>query len=317
MTKINIKPRYDVVVIGAGMGGLTAAAMLSQAGYSVVVLDAANQAGGYLAGFHRNRFRFDTAIHWLNQCNPGGIINTVFETIGSDYPKVTCQKRIKRYTGDNHDYLLTDNPDELKRQLQADFPHEKEGIEKFFSHAKQLGKAMNTWGNNVRAPETYHTLEKVQYFFETARFVFPFIKHIRFTGEEGLKKGLDRYFKDEKLQSMFCTEPDLLSCLVPIGWAYFKDFQNPPQGGGQAFPEWLKHVIESYGNTVFFHSRVTKILLNGITAQGVELDCRGTKYEVKSRYVIAACDVETLYEKMLPANLVPQTLKNRLRDASL
>ncbi|HLP52979.1 MAG TPA: NAD(P)/FAD-dependent oxidoreductase [Chitinophagales bacterium] len=317
MTKINIKPSYDVVVIGAGMGGLTAAAMLSQAGYTVVVLDAANQAGGYLAGFHRNRFRFDTAIHWLNQCNPGGVINTVFETIGSDYPKVTCQKRIKRYTGENHDYLLTDNPDELKRQLQADFPHEKEGIEKFFSHAKQLGKAMNTWGNNVRAPETYHTLEKVQYFFETARFVFPFIKHIRFTGEEGLKKGLDRYFKDEKLQSMFCTEPDLLSCLVPIGWAYFKDFQNPPQGGGQAFPEWLKHVIEYHGNAVFFHSRVTKILLNGTTAQGVELDCRGTKYEVKSRYVIAACDVETLYEKMLPANLVPQTLKNRLRDASL
>ena len=77
MSKINCKPFYDVIVIGAGVGGLTAAAMLSKAGYSVVVLDAANQAGGYLAGFQRHRFRFDTAVHWL-------IIQLL-----------TCQKKMK------------------------------------------------------------------------------------------------------------------------------------------------------------------------------------------------------------------------------
>jgi phytoene dehydrogenase-like protein len=317
MSKINIKPYYDVVVIGAGMGGLTAAAMLSKAGYSVAVVDAANQAGGYLAGFHRNKFRFDTAIHWLNQCNTGGIINTVFETIGTDYPKAICQKRIKRFTGDHHNYLLTDNPDELKLELQQKFPHEKEGIERFFKDAKQLGHQMNTWGSNVRAMETFRFSEKPQYLFKTIRFILPFIKHIRFTGEEGLKKGLNRYFKDEKLQSIFCTEPDLLSCLVPIGWAYYKDFQNPPKGGGQAFPEWLEHVVKSYGNDTFYHSRVTKIKLEDNTAKGVEIDCRGTKYEVASRYVIAACDVETLYEKMLPPASVPQNFKERLRNASL
>ncbi len=317
MSKINIKPYYDVVVIGAGMGGLTATAMLSKAGYSVAVVDAANQAGGYLAGFHRNKFRFDTAIHWLNQCNAGGIIHTVFETIGTDYPKAISQKRIKRFIGDEHSYLLTDNPDELKIELQQKFPHEKEGIERFFKDAKQLGQQMNTWGSNVRAIETFRTLEKPQYLFKTIRFILPFIKHIRFVGEEGLKKGLNRYFKDKKLQSIFCTEPDLLSCLVPIGWAYFKDFQNPPKGGGQAFPEWLEHVVKSYDNDTFYHSRVTKIKLEGTTATGVEIDCRGTKYEVASRYVIAACDVETLYEKMLPPASVPQDFKDRLRNASL
>ena len=317
MSQINIKPRYDVVIIGAGMGGLTAAAMLSKAGYSVVVLEAANQAGGYLAGFHRNRFRFDTAVHWLNQCNPGGIMHTVFETIGTDYPKVTQQKRIKRYNGDHHDYLLTNNPDELKHQLQKDFPLEAKGIERFFKHAKELGRTMNTWGSNIRAAETFEIFEKLSYAFSTFRFVLPFLKHIRFTGEEGLKRGLNRYFKDEKLQSIFCTEPDLLSCLVPIGWAYFKDFQNPPTGGGQAFPEWLKHVVEYYGNSIFFHSRVTKILLEGNTAKGVEVNHRGTIYNVASRNVIAACDVETLYEKMLPVSAVPEKFKNRLRNALL
>lgn len=317
MAKINCKPQYDVIVIGAGMGGLTAAAVLSKAGYSVAVLDSAANAGGYLAGFQRHRFRFDTAIHWLNQCNPGGIIHTVFETIGADYPKAAVQQRIKRYRGDAHDYLLTNNPDELKGRLIQDFPHEKKGLERFFKHAKQLGLQMSGWGKNVRAGETYSGVEKLSYAFNTFRFILPFIRHIRFTGPAGVTKGLNQYFKDKKLHALFSTEPDLLSCLVPIGWAYFSDFQNPPKGGGQVFPEWLKHVIEQFNNSVFFNCRVTKILLEGNTAKGVEFNHRGTIQTIASRYVVAACDVETLYEKLLPSQAVPAQLKSRLKSAAL
>lgn len=317
MSNINIKDSYDIVVIGAGVGGLTAASLLSKAGYSVVVVEMASQAGGYLAGFHRNKFRFDTAIHWLNQCNPGGIVNTVFETIGTDYPHAIPQKRIKRYRGDHHDYLLTNNPDELKAQLQKEFPHEKSGIERFFKDAKVLGERMYKWGSNVRSSETLKWYEKASNGMKMLRFVLPFIQHVRFSGEEGLKKGLNRYFKDEKLHQFFSTEPDLLSCLIPIGWAYFGDFQNPPVGGGQAFPEWLSHVVKYYGNDIFFHSKVNKILLDGDKAVGVEIDHRGTIYQVKSRYVLASCDVETLYEKMLPEAIVPTKLKDKLRNAVL
>jgi prolycopene isomerase len=317
MGKLNIKPDYDIVVIGAGMGGLTAAAMLSKAGYAVLVLEMASQVGGYLAGFHRNRFRFDTAIHWLNQCKPGGMVNTVFESIGSDYPKAITQQHIKRFIGQNHDYLLSNNPDQLKQQLLADFPHERAGIERFFKDAKVLGEKMDKWGSTLRSSETMDFSEKVQNGLKTFRFIFPFIKHVRFSGDKGLKKGLSRYFKEEKLQALFSTEPDLLSCLIPIGWAYFSDFQNPPKGGGQAFPEWLAHVIAYFKNDIFFHSKVNKILLEGNTAKGVAFEHRGEHYSVQSRYVIAACDVETLYEKMLPETAIPTKLKAKLRKAEL
>ncbi len=189
MSNINIKNSYDIVVIGAGVGGLTAAALLSKAGYTVAVVEMASQAGGYLAGFHRHKFRFDTAIHWLNQCNPGGIVNTVFETIGTDYPHAIPQKRIKRYRGDHHDYLLTNNPDELKAQLQSEYPHEKAGIERFFKDAKVLGERMYKWGSNVRSSETLKWYEKASNGFKMLRFVLPFIQHVRFSGEEGLEKG--------------------------------------------------------------------------------------------------------------------------------
>jgi phytoene dehydrogenase-like protein len=64
----------DVVVIGSGCGGLTAAAILVKAGMDVVVCEADTQAGGYLAGFRRKQFTFDSSIQWLNDANPGGVL---------------------------------------------------------------------------------------------------------------------------------------------------------------------------------------------------------------------------------------------------
>lgn len=313
----NYQSKYDIVIIGAGMGGLTAAALLSRAGFSVCVLEMASQAGGYLAGFHRNRFRFDTAIHWLNQCNEGGMIYTVFESIGTDYPKTRNQRNIKRWVGDNHNYLLTNNPDELKEQLQKEFPHEKDGITRFFKTAKQIGLQLHEYGSNIRSSETMTFLEKIKRSFQTLKFVFPFIPHVRFSGEEGLRKGLNRYFKDPKLHQIFSTEPDMLSCLIPIGFAYFSDFQNPPIGGGQSFIEWLLHVTKQFETEVFYHTKVTKIIVENGEAKGVEVDHRGEVKTIASDYVLASCDIETLYEKMLPETAIPQQLKTRLREADL
>ena len=56
-----LKAEYDIIVIGSGIAGLTSAALLSRAGYSVCVLEMANQPGGYLASYTRKKFRFDSS----------------------------------------------------------------------------------------------------------------------------------------------------------------------------------------------------------------------------------------------------------------
>src|SRR6478672_2017534 len=129
MRNVEFKDYYDVVVIGAGVGGLTAAALLSKAGLSVCVLEKEPHVGGYLAGFRRKNFIFDTAVHWLNQCGPGGLLDKLFKAIGTDHPQAIEQKRIRRYKGEKFDYLLTSKPDEMRDQLIRDFPDERKGIE--------------------------------------------------------------------------------------------------------------------------------------------------------------------------------------------
>lgn len=317
MQKLDLKPRYDVVIIGAGVGGLTTAALLSKAGFSVCVLEKEPHAGGYLAGFRRKQFRFDTAIHWLNQCAPGGMAARIFDILGSDHPNAIPQKRIRRYKGDSYDYLLTNNPDELRDQWIREFPHEKEGLIRFFKAAKRLGKSFDNFSNIFRSEESMTGLEKAKNKLNLLKFGLPFIPFLRFKGDKGMKKGLDKFFKDEKLQKVFSADTEILSCLVPIGWAYYGDYQSPPPGGGQVIPEWMEHIIAFYNNQVFFKCKVDKILLEGNKTTGVRFEHRGEMHTVNARYVVAACDVETLYDRMLPQTVISSKFRRKLKDAEL
>ena len=317
MLKPGLNDSYDVIIIGSGVGGLTAAALLSKSGYSVCVLEKEPHAGGYLAGFRRKHFLFDTAIHWLNQYGPGGLICRIFDLIGSDYPVAVPQQRIRRYQGNEHSYLLTNNPDEWRDQLIREFPHEEKGIRRFFASAKKVGRSFKEFNTVFRAKENMSFWDRVKSGYNTFRFVMPFIPYVMYSGEKGLKKGLNKFFKDPKLHRIFAAEHELIGCFVPIGWAYYGDFQSPPKGGSQMIPKWLQHNIESRGGQVLFQSAVTQILVDGNKATGVSFTHRNKPYSFKSRYVIAANDIETVYEKMLPADLIPAKLKEKLRKAEL
>jgi phytoene dehydrogenase-like protein len=317
MVNPEFKPRYDVVIIGAGVGGLTAGALLSKSGLSVLVLEKEPRVGGYLAGFRRKQFLFDTAIHWLNQYGQGGMLEKLFSMLGSDHPRAVPQTRIRRYKGEHFDFLLTNNPDELKDQLIHRFPHEEKGIGRLFRQARKIGRSFKNYNRIFRSSETMSFFERLKNKLRMLEFAIPFLPYISYTGEKGLKKGLGGFFKDAALQQLFTGENELLGCLVPIGWSYFGDFQSPPQGGSQVIPQWLQHVVSYYKNQVALQCPVQKVLIEQGQCVGLIFDHRGKQYQVDSKYIIAACDVETLYEQMLPRDAIPQRLTEKSKLADL
>lgn len=78
---------YDVVVIGAGNGGLSAAAYMAQHGKRVLVLEQHNAPGGCATSFVRGRFEFEATLHEMCQMGEGenaGAVRKLLDSYGLD-----------------------------------------------------------------------------------------------------------------------------------------------------------------------------------------------------------------------------------------
>ena len=65
-----INESYDIVVIGAGNGGLTVCCEAAMKGVKVILLEQHNLPGGYATSFVRGRFEFETSLYELNSWGP-------------------------------------------------------------------------------------------------------------------------------------------------------------------------------------------------------------------------------------------------------
>lgn len=317
MTEQGFNTKYDIAIIGAGISGLTAAAIAGRFGLKCCILEKEPKAGGYLAGFSKEGFHFDTSIHWLNQCNKNEMAGRIFNFIGSDSPKVKIMQDIYRFKGNTYDYLLTNNPNKLKEKLIADFPHEEKGIKRFFNAAEKIGAGSLKYANLFRTDESMSAFEKVFFKLKLLNFVLPIIKYVFYSGEKGVPKGLNKFFKDKDLHKLYSSEKDLLSCLFPIAWAYNDGYQIPEKGGAKVFIQWLTHVNKYHENNLIFNAEVKRLEINNRSCESVVFQQKGKEYKIKSKYVISTNDIETLYTKILPENTVSQKLKNKINNAVL
>ncbi|MCP5119681.1 MAG: NAD(P)/FAD-dependent oxidoreductase, partial [bacterium] len=72
-----------VIVIGAGMGGLSAAAFLAKAGKKVLVIERHDVPGGYAHAFRRKKYVFDAAVHLTSGCEKGGLIDSILRMLNT------------------------------------------------------------------------------------------------------------------------------------------------------------------------------------------------------------------------------------------
>ncbi len=305
----------DVAIIGAGVGGLTAAALLSRAGLEVCVLEAAAKPGGLLAGFSRQGFTFDTAVHWLNQCGPGGLVRRIFDGVRPGAPETPQMRRIRRYVGEGFDYLLTDDPDALRGALIRDFPEDRAGLLAFFAAARELGEAFGRLGANMRAPQTMTLREKVRALWRLTGAGLPFVRY----GGVPADRGLRRFFRGPILDRMWRAESGLIACLMPVAWAYTGDFQRPPPGGSRRIPAWLAEVCLEAGGRIACGTRAERIVVEGGRAAAVRYAAGGSAAagEIRCRHVIAACEAGIVYRDLLPDNAVGRRLRRRMEGAEL
>lgn len=303
-------PEYDVTVVGSGISGLLAGALLAKAGLGVCVVEEQPRPGGYLQGFSRRGFTFDTAVQWLVGVGPEALTGRLLAHLGGDAPRFPKLHRIRRYRGESFDYLLTDEPDLLRDRLAQELPAQSEGIRRFFDDSRRLGAFIHGIDPLSRTPDTMSPWAKTGYGLGMLRRFLPVRRSLR----SKLTGGLARYVRGGALEKLFAGDEKLVTAMAPIACAYQKDFYGPPAGGSQTLVAWLVAAIERAGGKVVLGDAVEEVLLEAGRAAGLRCASGRT---ATSRHVLAACDVQRLYERMLPAGAVPKALLRKLDRADL
>lgn len=139
---------YRVVVIGAGIGGLTAAALLARRGYCVRLFDQALVPGGCASTFRRRGFTFDVGATQVAGLEPGGIHHRIFSELEIDLPPaVPCDPACAVYLpGEAEPIRVWRDPAKWKAERQRQFP----GSEPFWQLMADLFQA--SWAFQMRDP---------------------------------------------------------------------------------------------------------------------------------------------------------------------
>jgi prolycopene isomerase len=185
-----LKENYDVVVIGSGMGGLSAAALLAKFGKQVLVVERHDRPGGYAHSFRRNRYHFDAAIHvtaGAQQINPNkrGILQILFHTLNIQ-DKCEFLRVNTFYTTIFPDFRIDvpSSKGEFIKVHAKHFPNEEEGVSKLVALCSQLGEESSKIPTNL----SFSDILKVPLRFPT---IFKYYKST-------LQELMDQHLKDPR-----------------------------------------------------------------------------------------------------------------------
>jgi phytoene dehydrogenase-like protein len=284
------RKRYDVAVIGAGIGGLACSAFLSKKGKKVLLIEQHFQPGGYCTTFKRKGFVFDAAVHHIGGCGRYSIVGRALKELGLG---------LEFFRLDPMDSLIfsdfsVDVPAEIedyKSLLGRKYPLEKERIESFFKDFVKLYWAII---NEATDSPTLNKYKGMTY-----------------------REMLDSFFEDEELKRTLAgqwgylgTPPEEVSsigmCQMLVN--YLRDGAYYPRGGTQNFANGLLKNFSDSGGEVLLSTMVEEILLDGRKASGVKFEGG----EALADVVVSNADARQTFSRLVREDF-DQAYAERLR----
>lgn len=131
--------RHDVIVVGAGVGGLAVAALVAAAGRSVLLLDRAAQAGGVCRPAASPFGPLDLGPTILTGLEPAGPLTRLADRIGCRLPTQPCEPLLQVATP-RHRFSLFTDPDRLWTEIRREFPAEEAAWRAFLAEVDDLAR---------------------------------------------------------------------------------------------------------------------------------------------------------------------------------
>ena len=124
---------YDVIIIGAGLGGLTAGAKLAKEGKKVLLIEQHNIPGGCATTFKHKDLKIEVGLHMIDGLDKGDPKLKIFKELGVfDNLEFKRVPEFYRFVKPGVDIVIPDNYEQAIEVLTKRFPVEKKGILEFF-----------------------------------------------------------------------------------------------------------------------------------------------------------------------------------------
>jgi prolycopene isomerase len=303
--------QYDVVVIGAGNGGLTAAAKLAQEGLNVLLLERHNIPGGAATSFCRGRFEFEVALHQLSGLGTPekpGLLRMQLDKLGvmEDLEFVEISDLYHVATPDGFNITLKTDRDETIAILKEKFTHEKDAIQNYFD--LMAGYANDMIGALIfRDPQP--SREKYPKLYKYAL--------------RNAKDILDDYFSDPLLKAVlsvywgYIGVPPTRLAFAYLSMVLFQYMEFKPyhvKGGSQAISNAILNKFISNGGTARFSCGAKKIMVQNGQIKGVITDDGD---EISADYVVSNISPIATYNHLMDPEHIPHDTVVEMKSRNL
>lgn len=262
---------YDVIVIGAGLGGLTTAAKLSKDGKKVLVIEKHDKPGGYATAFTREGYKFDVSLHNI------GPLNSSTKEIFNDLELLKKIKYIpynsfQKIIFPDYEISIPSGFNKFADELGRLFPEEKGNIQKLFEEIHYIR-------------EGFEEFEELSLTGDPEKMNNPMmaIKYPQFVelAEKTFDEFITNYIKDEKLKSILGNfwwygglPPEKLASLIYIVTSinYFENAGGYIEGSSQELSNSLVDILSGNHGKLLLNTEVKKILIADNKVSGVLTD---------------------------------------------